>query len=225
MSVLNETNTINADKNLTIKVYKLIREMMLNYEIIPGQRLVFVDLAKQLGVSRTTVNAALSILATEGFLDFVPHQGYTVHKITLDEAEKLYEIVKIISLGAVENAIKKLTHEKVQELKVRKEAYEKAVAEMVSRGRFVLDQEFHCYIPEMSDNAYLADMFREVYQRIFLRHRIESLPADRARKVVVEHNGIFDAIRTGQVELAKELIKAHIDAGKDHILSHIFKNK
>ncbi len=96
------------DENLTISVYKSIRKMMLNYEIVPGQRLVFVDLAKQLGVSRTPVNIALSILAKEGFFDFVPNQGYTVHKITREEAEGLYELIKILALGAVPKAIRDL---------------------------------------------------------------------------------------------------------------------
>ena len=43
--------------------YRKIKEMMLSYDLVPGQRLVFVDLARRLGVSRTPVNTALSILA------------------------------------------------------------------------------------------------------------------------------------------------------------------
>ena len=51
------------DKNLTQMVYEQFKEMMLHYELIPGQRLIFADLANRLGVSRTPVNTALSILA------------------------------------------------------------------------------------------------------------------------------------------------------------------
>ena len=71
---------------------------MFNYDIVPGQRLVFADLAKELNVSRTPVNNALSILAKEGYLDFVPNQGYSVHKLTLEEAKGLYEIKLIFEL-------------------------------------------------------------------------------------------------------------------------------
>ncbi|KAB2840081.1 GntR family transcriptional regulator, partial [bacterium] len=85
--------------NLTLKVYHRIIELMLNYEIVPGQRLVFIDLAKQLGVSRTPVNNALSILAQEGYLDFVPNQGYSVHKLTRKEAENLYEFREVLEVG------------------------------------------------------------------------------------------------------------------------------
>jgi DNA-binding GntR family transcriptional regulator len=212
----------SLDKNLTQMAYRRIKEMMFNYEIVPGQRLIFIDLAKRLGVSRTPVNNALSILANEGFLDFVPNQGYTVHQITKEEANALYEVREVIEVGAIGLAIQKLTPEKLENLKKQKALYEKAVTEQITRGRFMLDQEFHaCYI-QMAENPYLTDYFREVYQRIFLRHRIEGLPAGRAREVVSEHNEIFKAIKAKDVKRAKELIKLHIKAGKEYIFSAIF---
>jgi len=211
-----------GDKNLTQMVYRKIKEMMFNYQIVPGQRLVFIDLAKRLGVSRTPVNNALSILANEGFLDFVPNQGYSVHEITQEEATSLYEIRELLELGAVGNAIWKLTPEKLELLDRQKTLYEQVVIEQVSRGRFTLDQEFHATYVHMAENPYLTDYFREVYQRIFLRHRIEGLRAGRARDVVLEHQQIFDAIKSRDTKKAKELIRCHIRAGKEYIFSSIF---
>jgi DNA-binding GntR family transcriptional regulator len=222
---LDARGILNNEKNLTQMVYRKIKEMMQNYEIIPGQRLIFSDLAQRLGVSRTPVNNALSILANEGFLDFVPNQGYTVHQITEEEAESLYEIRGIIELGSIGKAIRRLTPERLESLERQKHLYEKAIADQVSRGRFVLDQEFHaCYV-QICGNLYLADYFREVYQRIFLRHRIEGLLTDRARAVVSEHNEIFEAIRLRDIERAKESIKSHIESGRQYIFSVIFSKK
>lgn len=218
----NNGTSLKNEKNLTQRVYSRIKEMMLNYEIIPGQRLVFNDLAQRLGVSRTPVNNALSILANEGFLDFIPNQGYRVHEITPEEAESLYEIREMMELSMIGKAIRKLTPEKLERLAERKELYERAVVEQVSRGRFTLDQEFHAYIIQMSENLYLPDYFREIYQRTFLRHRIEGLRTDRAREVVLEHDEIFRAIRLKDVEWGRELLKSHIQAGKAYIFSVIF---
>ena len=213
---------LTGDKNLVGMAYRKIKEMMLSYDLVPGQRLVFVDLARRLGVSRTPVNTALSILANEGFLDFVPNQGYTVHQITRKEGNALYEIREIIELGAIERSIQRLTQEKLELLKRQKALYEKAVLDQVSRGRFTLDQEFHACIVQMAENPYLTDYFREVYQRIFLRHRIEGLHAGRAQEVVLEHNQLFDAICLKDVKRAKQLIKRHIKAVKKYIFSSIF---
>jgi DNA-binding GntR family transcriptional regulator len=220
MQVQTET-VLNQDKNLTEMAYRKIKEMMLNYDIVPGQRLIFIDLAKRLGVSRTPVNNALSILANEGFLDFVPNQGYTVHQITRAEAGDLYELREIIELGAIEKALEHHSAEKLEILRQQKCLYETSVIENVSRGRFALDQEFHASYIRMAENPYLTDYFREIYQRIFLRHRIEGLPAGRAKQVVLEHSDIYDAIRQRNLKSARQLIKRHIQAGKEYIFSSV----
>jgi len=222
-SNLNTKGISKDEGNLTYRVYSKIKEMMLHYQIIPGQRLVFIDLAQRLGVSRTPVNIALSILANEGFLDFIPHQGYRVHEITLAEAESLYEIREMMELGAIGKAIRKSTLKKLEKLERQKTEYEKATVQQVSRGRFTLDQEFHASIIQMSENLYLADYFREIFQRTFLRHSIEGFRSYRAQEVVLEHNKIFQAIKLKDVERAKDLIKSHIHRGKEYIFSIIFK--
>jgi DNA-binding GntR family transcriptional regulator len=217
-----DRNISSSQKNLTQIAYGKIKEMMLNYVIVPGQRLVFDDFAKRLGMSRTPVNNALSILANEGFLDFVPNQGYRVHEISLEEASYLYQIREILELGIIEQAIKKFTPDKLQPLENQKALYEKAVVEHLSRGRFILDQEFHACCIDLAENPYLTNWFREIYQRIFLRHRIEGLHENRARQVVIEHNELFDSIRTHDIRRAKQLIKRHIRAGRDFIFSGVF---
>ena len=92
----------------------------------------------------------------------------------------------------------------------------------MSRERFTLDQEFHGYFVQMTEDLYLGEYFREVYQRTFLPHRIEGLKAGRAQKVVLEHNEIFEAISQKDVDWTKESIKTHIKAGKEYIFSIIF---
>jgi DNA-binding GntR family transcriptional regulator len=210
----------NGERSLTQMAYRKIKEMMLNYEIIPGQRLVFVDLAKKIGVSRTPVNNALSILANEGFLDFVPHQGYSVHELTQEEANALYHVREIIELGAIELAIQKLTSEKLEILRREKEVLsQKLHADHVTRGNFVLDLEFHaCYI-QLAGNPYLTDYFREVYKRIFLRHRLEGLSIARNREVDLEHDEIFRAISLRDIRKARALIKKHIRNAEKSIFS------
>jgi DNA-binding GntR family transcriptional regulator len=207
--------------NLTDMAYRKIKAMMMNYDIVPGQRLIFVDLAKRLGVSRTPVNSALGILAAEGFLDFVPNQGYTVHEITHHEARNLYELRKILEMGAIEKVIERVTPEKLELLQKRQNLYEKAILDNISRGRFALDQEFHAAYIQMADNPYLTSYFREIYQRIFLRHRIEGLRPGRAKEVVSEHKALFEAIRQRDVKRARNLIEQHIDAGEKYIFTAV----
>lgn len=205
-------------------VYQKIKQMMLDYEIIPGQRLIFSDLAKKMGVSRTPVNNALSILANEGFLDFVPNQGYTVHQITKEEALSLYDMREILEIGSIEKVIANITPANIAKLEKQRLLFEDAVADNLSRERFILDQEFHVGILEITGNLYLPDYFREIYQRIFLRHRVESLRSGRAKSVIVEHRDLLEAIKTKDLAEAKRLISFHINAGREYVFTSIFKD-
>lgn len=211
-----------TERNLNYVVYQKIKQMMLSYEITPGQKLTFTDLADKLGVSRTPVNNALSILAKEGFLDFTPNQGYTVHQITKEEADQLYEVRTILELGAIDKIVANLTPQQLIELEAHEKRFKQSVDENQSRDRFTLDQEFHAFIIGMSGNLYLSEYFREVYQRIFLRHRIRPLKGDRAVQVPVEHRQLVEAIRQRDAVRAKEIVSQHIENGKQYIYSFIF---
>ncbi len=211
-------------QNLTLATYDRIMEMMINYDIVPGQRLVFVDLAEQLGVSRTPVNNALSILAKEGYLDFIPNQGYAVHKLTRKEAEDLFEIREILELGSIGKAIRCISPEKIKFFSQAKENYEKAITDSVHRGLFVLDAEFHASVMEMIDNPHLVARYRELCRRIFLRFRIDTLRLDRIHEIVKEHEQLFEAICIRDVALAKDLLKNHNRNAKKNLFKVIFDN-
>jgi len=216
---------LKTQKNLTLIVYNQIKEMMLNYDIIPGQRLIFVDLAKQIGVSRTPVNNALSILANEGYLDFIPNQGYSVHILTEEEANYLFEIREMIEIGIIGQAIRKMTDEKLEKMEQCKINYENAISDRVHRKLFILDTEFHASAIEMIGNPILVDRYREVCQKIFLRFRVEDLLIARIREIVREHDEIFHSLRTKDVEYAKELLNAHNSNAKKNLFAIIFHNE
>lgn len=214
---------MKQQKNLTLAAYEAIKEMMHNYDIVPGQRLVFVDLAKKLGVSRTPVNNALSILAKEGYLDFVPNQGYTVHKLTLEEAEALYEAREILELGTVGKAIRRMTPETLARHEKRKHEFEEGIEKRFYRQMFVLDTEFHASILEMLGNPYLTERYKEICRLIFLRFRTEDLQLKRFREIAKEHQLLFDAVRTRDVELARDIIKQHHIKSRENLFAVIFK--
>ena len=212
-------------KNLTLKVYHQIIELMLDYELVPGQRLVFVDLAKRLQVSRTPVNNALSILAQEGYLDFVPNQGYSVHKLNKKEAEELYQIREVLEVGFIGMAIRKMTDKKLQKVERARLAYENLTSTHVTRKMFILDTEFHLAIMEMTGNDLLAQRYKELCRKIFLRFRIEDLVMSRIEDIRREHESLFEAICLKDVELAKERVRAHYRNSRENLFPIIFPTK
>lgn len=198
---------------------------MLNYEIVPGQRLVFVDLAEQLNVSRTPVNNALAILAKEGYLDFVPNQGYSVHKMTRKEAENLYDIRDVLEMGFIGRAIRQMDELKLENLEQKKFVYESNVARHVTRELFILDTDFHLAILEMAENELLNERYKNICRKIFLRFRTEDLYFERILKIREEHHDLFEAICHRDVESAKEQIRMHHQRSRESLFPVIFSEQ
>ncbi|MCG6931070.1 MAG: GntR family transcriptional regulator [Desulfofustis sp.] len=213
---------MKKNKNLTLKVYHQIIELMLNYELVPGQRLVFVDLARRLKVSRTPVNNALSILAQEGYLDFVPNQGYSVHRLNRKEAEELYQIREVLEVGFIGQAIRMMTDKKLKKVRKCKEAYENLTSSHVTRKMFILDTEFHMAIMEMTGNDLLVQRYMELCRKIFLRHRIEDLVMSRIEEIRREHESLFEAVCLRDVELAKARVREHYQNSRKNLFPLIF---
>lgn len=216
---------MKGHKNLTLAVYDRIKQMMVNYDIIPGQRLTFVDLAKQLGVSRTPVNNALSILAKEGYLDFVPNQGYKVHKLTREEAQSLYEIREILEVGTIEKALERISEQKIQVMEKWKENYEAALSDRVHRKLFLLDTEFHAGLIEMVGNRFLTERYRDICLKIVLRFRTEDLRMERINEIIKEHHNLLEAVKSRQVRDIKRLIQNHNKNAQQNLFAAIFRNE
>lgn len=64
-------------------IVQTLREKILAGELSPGQRLVEAQLAQQLGVSRTPLRYALSVLSSEGLLDRSGGRGYVVRRFSV----------------------------------------------------------------------------------------------------------------------------------------------
>lgn len=73
-------------------VTEILRDWILNGAVAGGERLEEIPLAERLGVSRTPVRAALTLLANEGLLDYQPKRGYLVRTFGADEVFAAYEV-------------------------------------------------------------------------------------------------------------------------------------
>ncbi len=218
-----EDTWLKKNKNLTEKVYNRIMEMLLCYEIVPGQRLVFVDIAERLKVSRTPVNNALSIMAHEGYLDFVPNQGYSVRRISSKEAEDLFDIREVLEVGFIKKAVLQTGEKKLTEIEKYKDAYASALTKVVHRDLFVYDLKFHMAILERADNDLLLERYRNICQKIILCLRIEEMHVLRIKQNIEEHDTLFEALQTRDCDMALDAVKCHIAHSRNALQKHLGK--
>ena len=72
--------TLNMDAYLPLRdvVFNTLREAILKGELQPGERLMELQLASKLGVSRTPIREALIQMTSDNLLENVPRKGFFV---------------------------------------------------------------------------------------------------------------------------------------------------
>jgi len=105
-------------RTLAQDVTATLRDWILHGLVRPGTRLEEIPLATQMGVSRTPVRAALSVLSTEGLIDHQPKRGYLVRDFALEEIVAAYEVRSVLEGLACRNAAARgLSEEQASRLK------------------------------------------------------------------------------------------------------------
>ena len=190
--------------------------MMLQFEIVPGQRVVITELADQLGISRTPVKMALIMLMKEGFVDYSSRQScYTIHQLTREEYDGLAEFREILEAGAVHKAMKNLNGAKLKQLEQKATKFKQAAEANEKEQRFILDLEFHAAVVSLAGSASLTETFRDVYQRFFMQRRMIRFGVERNAQVVKEHDAIAEAFRQKDIEQARQAITVHARSAKE----------
>jgi len=98
-------------------VYNVIRNMAISYDFKPGERINEVQLAKQLGVSRTPLREAMQKLVSEKLLRWERNKGFFCHMLNEKEVFNLFEFRKIIEEQAAYLSVKRATDDELLAVK------------------------------------------------------------------------------------------------------------
>jgi DNA-binding GntR family transcriptional regulator len=209
-------------ENLSGQVYSQIKTLILCNEILPGEKLHHQELSERLGVSRTPVREALTRLVQEGYVSFLPNRGFTCKEIRLQEADELYQLREALEAFAVEKAVENLTAAAFTQLSAKINLYGKDVQKRFTRDRLVYDQDVHLEIARLSGNETLTKALAQVFERIILKRRTDGL-YDPARGITAhqEHLKLLQAMKKRNTQDAVKIVRAHIRAGKDNVLSDL----
>lgn len=202
-------------------VFNSLREAILTGQIQPGERLMEIQLAEKLGVSRTPVREAIRKLEIEGLAVMVPRKGAEVAKITEKQLRDVLEVRKSLEELAVQLACKRISKETVEELEqahkeVQTKAYKKDLTAMVAA-----DVHFHEIIYRAADNERLLQILNNLRQQMF-RYRLEYLKdTDNHEVIVKEHAAILEAVQSLDVVKATKAIGQHIINQENGVISLI----
>ena len=192
------------------RAFKAIKEMIFNYQLIPGQNIDYIQLAERLKMSKTPIINGLHRLEQEEFVVLIPNRGFFIKEIDIKEVRELFEIREALELLVLEGCARKQSPEMLAQVEEAMIAHREYPYDVITRKRQLLDMKFHLKIAEISGNRNLFKMLENVFERIYLRYRSEILAPKRAVVTKKEHQIIFDAIKGKNTGLAKRTMRIHV---------------
>jgi GntR family transcriptional regulator of vanillate catabolism len=204
-------------KTLAENVTDTLRDAILHGHYKPGARIEEIPLAKQMGVSRTPVRAALGNLVNEGLIDHQPKRGYAIRTFAINDIMAAYEVRSVLEgLACRSAAANGLTPLQIERL----EANLKNGDRILSKGTLNPDDhapyqkinvEIHETLLEASGNAWVSRFAVQAQNIPFASDRI-ILWDDHA--VILrshgDHHRIVEAIQTRDCERAEQLMREHV---------------
>ena len=206
-------------------VFNTLRQAILRGELKPGERLMEIQLANKLGVSRTPIREAIRKLELEGLVLMIPRKGAEVAEITEKNMLDVLEVRRALEELAVKLACERITEEEIQELKDAADTFQKILSEKDITKIAEADEAFHDVIFKSTGNDRLIQLLNSLREQMY-RYRLEYLKREEYHpQLLEEHQQIIDRITRKDQSEAAELIDRHIGNQVDVMLEMIRHKK
>ena len=204
---------VNMNEYLPLRdvVFNTLRKAILRGELKPGERLMEIQLANKLGVSRTPIREAIRKLELEGLVLMIPRKGAEVSQITEKNMQAVLEVRKALEELSVQLACERITPEQVEEMKMAAEDFRKVLKSGDVTKIAEADVKFHDIIFAATNNQRLITLLNNLREQMY-RFRVEYLKQKECYpQLLEEHDKLIALISGGEVEEACELMGCHID--------------
>jgi DNA-binding GntR family transcriptional regulator len=204
------------------KVYSILSKAIFRGDLKPGQRLVESKLAKLMKVSRTPIREAIIELVQKGLAVPSPPKGVRVAPLpTTEELNEFYDINSVLRGLAARKAARNITPFQIKHLQEVILQSEQSLREGSLKEVSKLNKKFHQIIEISCNNKELLFLLDDVYKRS--RERFSEILSrkKRQKESIEEHKVILEALIKKDEELIEQLMKRHIENGKEDLLQQI----
>ncbi|WP_236795650.1 GntR family transcriptional regulator [Amycolatopsis sp. GM8] len=214
-------NTEDSEPNggsLSANIYRTMRRWIITGEYPQGMRLNEQRLAAALKVSRVPVREVLPQLTTDGFVEMFPHRSAVVSTWTVDDVHNLFDARLALEVEAARYATRKVARG-ASMAKLAQVLH--SSDEVVPTGDDLRIAEsstlFHTRVVDLTGNGLMMSLMQTVSHRMSWLFYLTS--QRDAQQACAEHHELFDAIASGNEEVARAVAYTHIERGREPSLS------
>lgn len=214
--------SLTDDPGLAGQIAAQLATEIINGEIEAGERLLEVELAEQLGVSRTPVREALRLLETDAMVERLPRRGVRVTLISAEEAADLYLCRAYLYGLAAKITARTRTEPMVAELRALHTALQSSLEAQDRRAYLDLLTDFNDRLVECSGSKTILNALRPLRGKTLrLRYASVQIPK-RVAESYEDYTRVLRAIERGDGEAAERSIRNAIASSASALLKHVF---
>ena len=213
--------TMNEYLPLRDVVFNTLRRAILRGELKPGERLMEIQLANKLGVSRTPIREAIRKLELEGLVLMIPRKGAEVAEITEKNLRDVLEVRCALEELAVQLACDRIERNRIRELHAAAAHFRDILDSDDITQIAAADEAFHDVIFKATGNERLIQLLNNLREQMY-RYRIEYLKKKECYpQLLKEHATIMKAIEEHDKEKATRITGQHIKNQVDTVVDTI----
>jgi len=197
--------------------YQRLKDTITNGVYMPNQRLIEAEVTQALGVSRTTLRAALIRLQQEGVVEIEVNRGARVRAFSLDEAIEILLVREVLEGLAAVLAIARITEDDLVALRGVVEEMKDALAGDDIRRYGALNHRFHRIILEAANNE-IVSRFLGSLQYPLIRYQFGSILVPGRRDAsLAEHQEILAALEARDPDRVERAARQHVAAVREAV--------
>lgn len=196
---------------LAVEVTDRIRNMIMEGELKPGEKIPERLLTERFGVSRTPVREAVKVLAAEGLVLLLQNRGAIVSRLTVAELDEVFPVLAALEGVAGELACANATDEEVAAIRRLNERMHSAFAESDRPAYFEINQKIHAAILAAARNPTLSNQHQLVARRASRARYQANLTVERWQQALREHDAIMAALEARDAATLGRLMKEHME--------------
>jgi DNA-binding GntR family transcriptional regulator len=201
-------------ENLDQKAYLIVKNMIINRKLLPGEKIPQEKLAHDLGISRTPLVSALKYLEKEKLVEAIPRRGFFVRLFSKEEMISIFELREVLEGLAARRAASNVSESQIKQLNDFFNQFEKSADIMDIKAYAKEDRRFHNFIISVGAKEFLKSIL-ENYNIISYSYQLISYEGlvRPPNETIFEHQAIIEAISNRDAESAEELMRLHLRKG------------
>ena len=188
----------------------VLREMILDGTLRPGERIAEIALCEELGISRTPLREAIKVLASEGLVELMPNQGSVVTDLTPDDVEAMFEMMEALEFQVGRLVATRATDGQIDELRDMHKRMIRFHREGKRSEYFDLNQQIHLRLASYTGNRYLAADYELYLGKIRRARYLANLSQSRWDESAMEHEEIMAALLTRDGRNLGGILREHL---------------